>query len=66
MRLSEFINYSVEVVQPDDTVQRAAERMKDLDVGSMPVCEGRHLVGMLTDRDIPPKAPTRQKRQWPM
>jgi CBS domain-containing protein len=52
MRLSEFINYSVEVVQPDDTVQRAAERMKDLDVESMPVCEGRHLVGILTDRDI--------------
>jgi CBS domain-containing protein len=52
MRLNEFINYTVEVVQPDDTLQRAAEKMKDLDVGSMPVCEGRHLVGMLTDRDI--------------
>lgn len=52
MQLKEFINYRVEVVHPDDTLQHAAEKMKDLDVGSMPVCEGQHLVGMLTDRDI--------------
>src|SRR5688500_20221705 len=52
MQLKEFINYRVEVVRPNDTLQHAAEKMKDLDVGSMPVCEGQHLVGMLTDRDI--------------
>ena len=52
MQLKEFINYRVEVVHPDDTLQHAAERMKDLDVGSMPVCEGQRLVGILTDRDI--------------
>jgi CBS domain-containing protein len=52
MQLKEFINYRVEVVHPNDTLQHAAEKMKDLDVGSMPVCEGQHLVGMLTDRDI--------------
>ena len=52
MQLKEFINYRVEVVHPNDTLQHAAEKMKDLDVGSMPVCEGQHLVGILTDRDI--------------
>jgi CBS domain-containing protein len=52
MQLKEFINYRVEVVHPHDTLQHAAEKMKDLDVGSMPVCEGQHLVGILTDRDI--------------
>jgi CBS domain-containing protein len=26
--------------------------MADLDVGSLPVCDGRKLVGMVTDRDI--------------
>ena len=52
MQLKDFINYRVEVVHPNDTLQQAAEKMKDLDVGSMPVCEGQHLVGMLTDRDI--------------
>jgi CBS domain-containing protein len=52
MQLKEFINYRVEVVRPDDTLQYAAEKMRDLDVGSMPVCEDQHLVGILTDRDI--------------
>jgi CBS domain-containing protein len=59
MQLKEFINYRVEVVHPDDTLQRAAEKMKDLDVGSMPVCEGQHLVGIVTDRDITIRATAR-------
>ena len=52
MQLKEFINYRVEVVHPDDTLQQAAEKMRDLDVGSMPVCDGQSLVGIVTDRDI--------------
>ena len=52
MQLKEFINYRVEVVRPSDTLQHAASKMKALDVGSMPVCEDQHLVGILTDRDI--------------
>lgn len=52
MQLKEFINSRVETVQTDDTLQRAAEKMRDLDVGSLPVCEGGELVGMITDRDI--------------
>lgn len=42
----------VEVVRPDATVETAAEKMKSLDVGPLPVCDGDRLVGMLTDRDI--------------
>src|SRR6185295_9736885 len=52
MQLKEFINYRVEVVQPGDTLQQAAEKMRDLDVGSMPVCDGQSLIGIVTDRDI--------------
>jgi CBS domain-containing protein len=52
MQLKDFINYRVEVVHPDDTLQQAAQKMRHLDVGSMPVCEGEHLVGVVTDRDI--------------
>ena len=52
MQLKEFVNSRVETVQSDDTLQRAAEKMRELDVGSMPVCEGGQLVGMITDRDI--------------
>ena len=52
MQLKEFVNSRVETVQPDDTLQRAAEKMRELDVGSLPVCEDGQLVGMITDRDI--------------
>lgn len=39
-------------VSPDETIQRAAELMGQLDVGALPVCDGRRLTGMVTDRDI--------------
>jgi CBS domain-containing protein len=40
------------VLNPRDTVVRAAALMRDQDVGSLPVAEDDRLVGMLTDRDI--------------
>ncbi|MCD6680759.1 MAG: CBS domain-containing protein [Burkholderiaceae bacterium] len=39
-------------VSPSDTVRRAAQIMKDADIGSVPVCDGQRLQGMITDRDI--------------
>jgi len=52
MLLKDVMTTSVEVVHPDATLQEAAQKMKDLDVGPVPVCDGERLVGMLTDRDI--------------
>jgi CBS domain-containing protein len=46
----------VEVVRPDATLQEAAQKMKSIDVGSLPVCDGRKLQGMLTDRDVTVRA----------
>ena len=42
----------VEVISGSASVKEAAVKMKDLDVGLIPVCEGDGLRGMLTDRDI--------------
>lgn len=39
-------------VSPQESLQHAAQLMRDLDVGALPVCDGEHLVGMITDRDI--------------
>src|SRR3954452_16016681 len=37
----------------NDTLQDAARKMRDLDVGPLPVCgEDDRLAGMITDRDI--------------
>jgi CBS domain-containing protein len=42
-----------ECVGANDTILDAARRLKELDVGAMPICgEDNRLKGMLTDRDI--------------
>lgn len=53
MRLKEIMTRHVECINPDDTLTRAAEMMRDLNVGCLPVCGGDdRLAGMITDRDI--------------
>ena len=52
MQLSQIITRNVETVGPQTSVKEAAQRMRSLDVGSLPVCDGRRLLGMVTDRDI--------------
>src|SRR5262249_1594853 len=52
MRVNEVMTRRAECIPPDATLQEAAERMKQRDVGSLPVCDNNRLVGMLTDRDI--------------
>ena len=42
----------VETIAPDASLQQAAEAMEAMGVGSLPVCDGRRLVGTITDRDI--------------
>jgi len=52
MKVNEVMTRRAECTRPEATLQEAAERMRALDVGSLPVCENDRLVGMLTDRDI--------------
>jgi CBS domain-containing protein len=49
----EVMTGGVECVGERDSVQEAAKKLAQLDVGSMPICgEDNRLKGMLTDRDI--------------
>jgi CBS domain-containing protein len=52
MRISDIMTREVESIGPDDTLQEAAQRMKEFGVGPLPVCENHCVVGMVTDRDI--------------
>ena len=52
MKLKDIMSTEVEIVRPDASIQEAAEKMASLDVGALPVCDGRGLIGMITDRDI--------------
>jgi len=55
MRIAEIMN-PVETIEPDASVRHAAERIRDLEVGSIPVCDGDRLIGIVTDRDITVRA----------
>ena len=52
MQLREIMTKEVEVIRPETCVSQAAQKMRSLDVGALPVCEGEQLVGMVTDRNI--------------
>lgn len=52
MTLRDIMTREVEVIHPNATLQEAAEKMRSLDVGPLPVCDGDRLVGFITDRDV--------------
>ena len=52
MKLSEIMTRDVAVLQPDDSLQFAAKKMRDRNIGFLPVCDGEVLIGVLSDRDI--------------
>jgi CBS domain-containing protein len=57
MQVKEVMTRGVECVRPADSIARAAERMRELNVGALPVCgDNDRLMGMITDRDITVRA----------
>ena len=50
--IHDIMTRDVQTISPQDTVQRAAQLMDELNVGAIPVLDGDQLVGMITDRDI--------------
>ena len=56
MKVDELMTKSVVTLNVGDTVEKAATLMKEHNVGSIPVCEGNTIKGIITDRDITLKA----------
>jgi CBS domain-containing protein len=52
MKIRDVMTRDAKLTHPDDTLQHAAKLMKECDCGILPVADGDHLIGMLTDRDI--------------
>src|SRR5579885_2792108 len=50
--LGEVMTRGVETIHPSTTIEAAAEKMKVLNIGAIPVCDGNRLEGVLTGRDI--------------
>jgi len=57
MRVKDVMTEGVACARPNDSIALAAERMRDLNIGVLPVCGNKDkLVGMITDRDITVRA----------
>jgi CBS domain-containing protein len=52
VKINEVMTSDVQTVGPDQTAREAAHFMLRAEAGSIPVCEGDTVIGMITDRDI--------------
>ena len=52
MPLADIMTTRLVNAAPGETVREAVRRMSDAGVGSVAVCEGSRLVGILTERDV--------------
>ncbi|QDP40066.1 CBS domain-containing protein [Radiobacillus deserti] len=51
--VKEIMSTDVSYCSPSDTMTEAATKMRDKNVGAIPICgENRELMGMITDRDL--------------
>jgi CBS domain-containing protein len=51
-RVRDIMTVNPSSVSEKDSVRDAARIMKDQDTGVVPVCDGRKVIGLITDRDI--------------
>jgi CBS domain-containing protein len=52
MQVKDAMHKGAEWVAPDTPLSEVAKKMRDLDIGALPVGENDRLIGMVTDRDI--------------
>lgn len=52
MKVKDIMSTEIASLNTDDTIERAAQLMKQYDVGSIPVCSKEKVIGIVTDRDI--------------
>ena len=52
-RAADIMTKNVTVIQEDETLRQAAERLASDDIGVLPICDSKKQIrGVLTDRDI--------------
>ena len=52
MNVRDVMTKNPRTVAPNDSIQRAATVMKEVDTGFVPIVENGRVVGVITDRDI--------------
>lgn len=52
MQVRNEMTRKIEIVNPETSVREVSQKMRDLNIGVLPVCDNSSLVGIVTDRDI--------------
>ncbi|MDG5814869.1 CBS domain-containing protein [Chitinispirillales bacterium ANBcel5] len=52
MKVNEIMTKGVEGIKTTDTILHACQRMRDLDIGAIPVFDQDNVIGVVTDRDV--------------
>lgn len=52
MKVRDIMTRNVETVRPEDSLKTVARIMRDYEIGFVPVCDGDHVLGVVSDRDL--------------
>lgn len=52
MKAKDLMTQNPEIISPETTLKKAAEKMRDQDIGFLPIGENDRLIGVITDRDL--------------
>lgn len=52
MKITDIMTTDVTTCSPEISIRELASKMLELDVGAIPITEGKRLLGIVTDRDI--------------
>lgn len=52
MKVKDIMSNDIACIKSEDCIEKAAQLMKQHNVGSIPVCEQKEIIGIVTDRDI--------------
>ena len=62
--VADIMTTDVHVIAPSASLECAAQMMDEWDLGSLPVCEGGRLLGIVTDRDIAVRGTSSASCPW--
>ncbi|WP_315121023.1 CBS domain-containing protein [uncultured Clostridium sp.] len=52
MKVKDVMTKTLATLSPEDTVERAAQMMREHNIGSLPICQEDKVIGIITDRDV--------------
>lgn len=64
LKLKDIMSVNIAKVDSNDSVEKAAQLMKQHNVGSIPVCKNNSVVGIVTDRDIAIRSVANGQTTW--